>query len=256
MRSFSIKRRIVTAVVVTELVLVACLLFLATSVLRSHAIRSFDTALRGRALAVAALVRYSEGPQPELVFDNSQVPSRVKQGAADWFHIETQDGRVLASSQLPGFERAAAGGEGDAWDFFRNGVPYRAVRLREVPVLDSEDDVPAGPVTLQVIYAASTRQMQNELDRAFVSILLGGMLLLAISLYASVRAIEKGLHPLAESLPEAPGRFPDQGLDLPGFPLSIPGHRDCAAGIRLVGDGQNLACRLSAAARFHQQRRS
>ena len=109
MRAFSIKRRIVTTVIATELVLVACLLVLATSVMRSHAIRSFDTALRGRALGVAALVRYSEGPQPELVFDNSPISQGMLQGTVDCFHIQTQDGRVLASSGLPGFEGAASG---------------------------------------------------------------------------------------------------------------------------------------------------
>ena len=36
------------------------------------------------------------------------------------------------------------------------------------------------------------------LNRAFLSILLGGILLLSISMYASVRAIEKGLSPLSE----------------------------------------------------------
>jgi signal transduction histidine kinase len=196
MRAFSIKRRIVTAVVATELVLVSCLLFLATSLMRAHAIRSFDTALHGRALGITALVRYSEGPKPELFFDNSQTPIGVKQSTADWFHIETQDGRVLASSRPSGLE--AAGGQGNAWDFSSNGVPYRAVRLRDVPVLDSEDDAPKGPVTLQVVYAASTRDMQDDLDKAFISILLGGILLLAISVYASVRAIEKGLYPMSE----------------------------------------------------------
>ena len=173
------------------------LLLLATSVMRSHAIRSFDAALRGRALAVAALVRYTEGPQPALVFDNSQVPRGMTQGTADWFHVETKDGRVLASSRLPGLD-ALASNQGDAWDFSSNGVPYRAVRLSDVPVLDSEEDAPKEPVTLQVVYAASTRDVKSDLDRAFISILLGGILLLAISVYASLRAIEKGLYPLSE----------------------------------------------------------
>ncbi len=197
MRSFSIKRRIVTAVVATELVLVACLLFLAASVLRSHAIRSFDTALHGRALSVAALVRYSEGPQPELFFDNSQIPPPMTHGTADWFQIKTLDGRVLASERGPGLE-ATAGDHSDSWDFSSEGVPYRAVRLRDVPVLDSEEDAPTEPVSLQVVYAASTRDMKNDLDRAFISIVLGGVLLLSISVCASVHAIEKGLFPLSE----------------------------------------------------------
>jgi signal transduction histidine kinase len=165
--------------------------------MRSHAIRSFDTALHGRALAVAALVRYSEGPQPELFFDNSQIPPEMTQGILDWFHIETRDGRVLASS-WPSDLEAAAAGQRNAWDFSSNGVPYRAMRLRDVPVLDSEDDAPKEPVNLQVVYAASTRDMKKDVDRAFITILIGGILLLAISVYASVRAIEKGLYPLSE----------------------------------------------------------
>jgi signal transduction histidine kinase len=197
MRSFSIKRRIVMAVVATELVLVACLLALATSVMRSHAIRSFDTALYGRALGVAALVRYSESPHPELVFDNSHVPRATSNGVADWFRIETQQGRVLASSHTFGGDAAMAD-KGDAWNFTTKGTPYRAVRLRDVPVLDSEEDAPKEPETLQVVYAASTLEMKKDLDRALLSILLGGLLLLAISVYASIHAIEKGLWPLSE----------------------------------------------------------
>ena len=72
------------------------------------------------------------------------------------------------------------------------------MRLRDVPVLDSEEDAPKQPVTLQVVYAASTSDMRKGLNRAFISILLGGVVLLAISVYASVRAIEKGLYPLSD----------------------------------------------------------
>src|SRR5712691_3006592 len=54
---FSIKRRIVGAVVVTELILVVCLLLLAGYMIRSHAIRSFDASLHGRAMSIAALIR-------------------------------------------------------------------------------------------------------------------------------------------------------------------------------------------------------
>src|SRR4029077_10857136 len=105
-----------------------------------------------------------------------------------WFRIETWGGRVLASSHAFGGD-AAISDKGDAWNFTSNGTPYRAVRLRNVPVLDSEEDAPKEPETLQVVYAASTLGMKKELDRALISILLGGLLLLAISVYASIHAI-------------------------------------------------------------------
>src|SRR5205085_2069359 len=98
---FSIKRRIVTAVVTTELILVSCLLLLTVYVVRNNAIRSFDEALHGRALTALALVRYSEAPHPELQFDNTLLPPPLSEGPADLFRIETEDGRLLGSSIPP-----------------------------------------------------------------------------------------------------------------------------------------------------------
>ena len=197
MRSFSIKRRIVVAVVASELVLVIGLLVLTASVMRSHAIRSFDTALRGRALSVAALVRYSESPHPDLIFDSAHLPREATEETPDLFHIERQDGRVLANSQQSGSAWMSAR-KGEVWDFSFRGEPYRGVHLRDVPVLDSEEEGHEAPAMLQVVYAGSTREMKSSLDEAFLSILVGGVLLLAVSVYASVRVIEKGLYPLSE----------------------------------------------------------
>jgi signal transduction histidine kinase len=246
MRSFSIKRRIVTAVVGTELVLVACLLLLTASVMRSHAIRSFDTALRGRALSVAALVRYSEGPHPDLIFDSAHLSREVTQGTPDWFRIVTQDGRVLASSHPSDFV-SISDSKGDSWDFSWHGVPYRAMHLRDVPILDSEDETPTVPMMLQVFYAASTQEMKDGLDRAFLSILLGGVLLLAVSVYASVRAIETGLHPLSE-LTESAGKISTKDWALQ-VPPSAAGVTEIAPLASAVSD---MVKRLHAA--FQQQR--
>jgi signal transduction histidine kinase len=198
MGSFSIKRRIVVAVVVTELILVACLLLFASYMIRSNAIRSFDAALHGRAMSVAALVRYSETPHPELQFDNTLLPHPLTEGVPDLFSIETQDGHRLGSSTPRPSIPAVKAGDPDVWQFSFHDVPFRALRLQNVPVLDSEEDVPKSPATLNVVYAASTRDMNRSLARAFIGILSGGVVLLIISVYASVRAIKKGLRPLSE----------------------------------------------------------
>jgi hypothetical protein len=90
MRSFSIKRRIIVAVVSAELILVGCLLLLASYMIRSNAVRSFDAALYGRAMSLTALIRYSEGPHPELQFDSAVGSRPLTDGVPDMFHIETQ----------------------------------------------------------------------------------------------------------------------------------------------------------------------
>ncbi len=198
MASFSIKRRIVVAVIATELVLVVCLLFLANLQMRRNAFHSFDAALHGRAMSVAALVRYSEGPHPELQFDKTSLPRPLTQGVPDLYRIEMQDGRVLASStpspQLPTGNRL----EERVWNFKQDGISYRALILPDVPLLDSEEDEPKERINLIVTYAAGTNEMTQSLLRSFLTLFFGGIVLLAISAFASIRWIEKGLTPLVE----------------------------------------------------------
>jgi signal transduction histidine kinase len=198
MRSFSIKRRIVTAVVVTELILVVCLLLLAGYMIRSNAIRSFDASLHGRAMSIAALIRYTEGPHPELQFDGTLLPRPLTKDVPDLFRIETHDGHLLATSTAPPPMSGVQGQGAESWEFSFAGSPYRALCLRDVPVLDSEEGLPKSTATLNVTYAASTRELRASLARAFLSILLGGIVLLAISVYVSIQAIERGLRPLSE----------------------------------------------------------
>lgn len=198
MASFSIKRRIVVAVIATQLILVVSLLFLANFQMRRNALRSFDAALRGRAMSVAALIRYSEGPHPELQFDGTSLPPPLTHGVPDLYRIEMQDGRVLASSvPSPSLPVTSQHGE-RAWTFDQVGTPYRALRLSNVPLLDSEEDTPKDRIDLVVTYAAGIQDMTQSLVRSFITMLLGGVTLLAISVYVSIRWIEKGLTPLVE----------------------------------------------------------
>jgi signal transduction histidine kinase len=198
MASFSIKRRIVVAVIATELILVLSLLFLANFQMRRNTLRSFDAALHGRAMSIAALVRYSEGPRPELQFDKTALPRPLTQGVPDLYRIEMQDGQVLASSgpppQLPTGNRL----EERVWTFKQDGISYRALILPDVPLLDSEEDAPKERIDLIVTYAAGTQDMTQSLVRSFITLLLGGFVLLAISVYVSIRWIEKGLSPLVD----------------------------------------------------------
>src|SRR5689334_17051454 len=194
--AFSIKRRIVLAVVTAELLLFACLVLFAGFVMRRNSIRSFDTALHGRAMAMTSLVRYSEGAHPELFFDNSLLPHSLSGTAPDLFRIETNSGRVLgASASTPVSQKNDLK---TSWEFSLLGTPYRALRLTHVPVLDTEDGIPANAETLNVVYASSTREMNRDLLRAFSSIFAAGIFLLGISVYISVRAIETGLRPVAD----------------------------------------------------------
>jgi len=196
-KTFSIKRRIVSGVVVAELFLVAALLVLATMLMRSHARRSFDAALYGRAMSVAALVRFSEGPHPQLEFDGSLLPKTLTSAAPDLYYVESSDGKVLAAS-TPEASRIFGQQESMNAEFEFQGTPYRAVHLQRLPVLDKEEDDSGSDVTLNVSYAASSLDLRRSLMRAASTVLAAGVVLLGLSVWFSVWAINSGLRPLSD----------------------------------------------------------
>jgi signal transduction histidine kinase len=198
MASFSIKRRIVTAVVLTELFLVLALLVLASYFMYRHALRSFDAALYGRAMSVVALVRYSEGPRPALMFDASLLPRPLDGNIPDQFRIETSEGHLIASSPNPAQAMVPNRRGARSWEFSLDGIPYRALRLDDVPVLDTEEGNTTTTSTLSVVYAASTSGMRQSLARALSYVLVCSVLLLILSVLVSRWAIEKGLAPLSD----------------------------------------------------------
>lgn len=196
MKTFSIKRRLVFGVVVTELFLVAALLILATSIIRRHATQSFDAVLYGRAMSIAALVRFSEGPQEQLEFDKSLLPRTSAVEVPDLYYIESSDGKRLAASPSEAFYRLTLENSG-SWDFELHGIPYRAIQLKNLPVLDKEEDDSTSSVTLNVTYAASTRELHISLLRAVSTVLVAGIILLGFSVLFSIWAIKSGLRPLS-----------------------------------------------------------
>lgn len=202
MKTFSIKRRIVFGVVVAELCLVVALLVLAASIMQKHSQRSFDEALYGRAMSVAALVRFSEGVRPQLEFDGSLLPRTPTRDAPNLYYVESSDGKMLAAS--PGDAARIFSQQTTASaDFEFQGMPYRAIRLQRLPVLDKEEDPSTSGVTLNVAYAASTRDLRSSLLGAIFTVLGGGIVLLGLSAWSSVWVIKSGLQPLSDLVTSA-----------------------------------------------------
>ncbi len=195
MKSSSIKRRLVTGrVLITQLLLTIGVVTVAVVLTKRQLRNAFDAGLHGRAMSVAALVRYSEEEHPTLVFDHEMLPPPLDRRHPDLYRILDQNGKVLAASDnWPANFDPAPHGNRNNWNLKLRGEIYRAVRLNDVPVLDQE---PAGTAnsgaTLTVFYAASTEELSESAWRAAILICLASITMLAIATMAVLSGIKRG----------------------------------------------------------------
>lgn len=197
MAKTSIQRRLIAAVVISQLLLALGVVWVAVYFTRRQLRNAFDEQLNGRAMSIAALVRYSEETHPRLIFEDDLVPPPLEKGHADLYKVLGRDGQLIARSpRWPAAGIVPEQGRQHANLVF-DGVPYRAVRLVNVPVLDREADTPKDDV-LTVIYAAPTDEMSHAVARAGVYIALGTLMLLAITVALAAWALRRSLRPLAQ----------------------------------------------------------
>ena len=194
-RRFSLAGRIIASVIVCQLVLTAALSAVAMFYARRELGRGFDAALNGWAANTLAAVRYRETDAADLLFDPSLIPPSSSARHPDLFEIRKSNGELLARSKgpLPVELRPGA----TYGNFVLNGVPYRAIVLRQVPVLDREESI-GEPQRVTVIYAASRGGMHERLVALGVSIAGVGLVLLFIVSAVAAWGVRRGLEPLRE----------------------------------------------------------
>jgi signal transduction histidine kinase len=198
MRQTSIQRRLIAAVVISQLLLAIGIVSVALYFTRRQLRDAFDAGLRGRAMSIAALVRYSEDEHPTLVFENDLVPPPLEKQHPDLYQVTSGEGRVLARSpNWPRDLQTITKKDQQHVNFTVDGIRYRAVRLENVPVLDREGNAPSTEV-LTVTYAAPIDEMTHAVARAGIYVAVGGALLLLTTVGIAVLGLRRGLRPLAE----------------------------------------------------------
>jgi signal transduction histidine kinase len=199
MAKTSIQRRLIAAILISQLVLAIGLIDVAVFVIRGQLRRGFDVALQGRAMSIAALVRYSEDQSHKLYFEGDLVPPPLEPGVPDLYEVFANDHTLIARSPSWPEKHGVLPPRGDRWiaTYVVNGVAYRAVRLERIPVLDREGDAPP-PDTLTVSYASPVTPVMRAVGEVLLYIAIGSIALLAISGGFSLWALRRSLRPLAE----------------------------------------------------------
>src|SRR5262249_22025939 len=117
--------------------------------------------------------------------------------APDLYSVRSSDGKLLAASPAEAVHILSQQDSATS-DFELHGIPYRAIHVQHLPVLDKEEDNSASDVTLNVSYGASTFDLRRSLMRAVSTVLGAGLVLLGLSVWLSVWAINSGLRPLSD----------------------------------------------------------
>lgn len=197
MRTTSIQRRLIAAVVISQLLLAVGLVSVAVYFIRRELRKAFDSQLNGRAMSVAALVRYSEDEPPKLIFEDDMVPPPLKRGHPDLYQVTSRGRQIAQSPNWSPDLRPFAATTRRYVNFMRDGTRYRAVRLANIPVLDQEGDTPSTDV-LTVIYATPTFEVTRAITYAALYTAAGSGVLLLITVGLAIWGLRRGLRPLDE----------------------------------------------------------
>lgn len=199
MANNSIQRRLVASIFVAQLLLVVGLVDVAVFVTRARLRDAFDVALNGRAMSIAALVRYSETEPYDLIFESNLAPRSLGAEAPDIYEVFANEHTLIARSPNWPEKHGVTPPRGDRWisSYVINGVPYRALRLEHIPVLDAEEKNSV-PVYLTVTYASPVTPVIHAVQQVLVYIAAGSVLLLLMSGGFSLWALRRSLRPLSE----------------------------------------------------------
>lgn len=197
----SITFRLAIGIGLSQLLLTAGLVLIGTLRTYRQLLEAFDTTLHGRAMSLVALVHYPEQGSG-LLFEKSLVPPSTFRRHPDLYLLRRLDGTVIArSSPLPLMPPDAA--SATYWNFKVRGVPYRGLSILNMPILDTEEDIPGSPAHISIACASPLLRVYNGVWETAISIAMASLgLLLAADIFA-FWMIRRSLDPLRDLADQA-----------------------------------------------------
>jgi len=196
MRRDSIQRRLTASVLLSQIILTAGLVVIGVLVTYWRLISTLDTSMQAHATSVAVLVRYTEDATGHVYFDNSLLPESIDPLHPDQFTVwADRTGFLTRSEDWPDGLQFQPG-PSEHWNFTWAGVPYHAVRLNHIPILDREEGAAFHPQTLTIVYASPLVRIQHQVKVAGGSIALASLLLLGATTGLASWRIRRSLLPL------------------------------------------------------------
>lgn len=196
MKRDSIQRRLIASVLLSQIILTAGLVVIGVLVTYWRLISTLDASMQAHAISVAVLVRYTDDGSGHVYFDNSLLPESIDPNHPDQFTVwADRTGFLTRSEDWPEGLQFQPGAS-EHWNFTWAGVPYHALRMTHVPVLDREEGAAFRPQTLTIVYASPAVRIRHQVKVAGASIALASLLLLGATTGLASWRIRRSLLPL------------------------------------------------------------
>ncbi len=199
MKKLSLTGRLTAVVVGSQFLLAIGLVLVGMLYLREELLSGLDLNLQGRAHRVAALAYYAPKSQTKLLFDADESPASSDPAHPDMYQITSE--RLGFENHTQNFNSALPQklASRRTKNFKWNGVPYRAVVLRNLAIRDPQPEIVGMPdATLTVIYAAPTLAIDREVAEVGFGVASASIFILALTGFLASWALRRGLSPLRD----------------------------------------------------------
>jgi len=198
----SLRKQIIVAVLVSQLLLAIGLTLAIVLYSRAQLLSAFNIMLEGRVDTVLAVVHDAEDARKTLIVD----PQRLNSPAGDLVEVWDENGSLIwRSPNWSGAPAAVMAGNASTFELDREHGPYRGVVVRKATVFDEEDD-PANPLRkVTIVYAASTRELDRRILKIGIFATGASSLLLCLAGFFASYGVAKGLSPMQELAKAAAG---------------------------------------------------
>ncbi|MGI8770462.1 MAG: sensor histidine kinase [Acidobacteriaceae bacterium] len=203
MKPYSITRRVVTVVLLVELLSALCVTGMALLYERHAHFQSFDILLRGRADSVLGAVQDAEdvGDNVLLASSGLDLPSE------DVYEVRDGNNRLLGrSSNWDGppekvFDQAKRG----FITLTARGNRYRCIRLQGLRIVDPEESGSGVPRHVVIIYGSPTRRVWQAVMGAVEFFAVANLLVLVVTGIAMTWLLHRSMAPIRQLAAEASG---------------------------------------------------
>ncbi len=203
MKTYSLTRRLITTILLVELMSVLCLSVAATLYERHVRLHAFDIMLRGRADSLLGDVQDAEDSQDNVMLDGTEKSLPPD----DIYQVQDSNGRVLGYSPnwpVPSKEMLASRA-GKSLKLWINHKRYRALRVEGLRMVDPGGRVGGIPRHVSIFYGSPVEHVWKEIWGAAGFYAAVSMGLLGLSGVWIFWLLNRGLVPLRELAAEAGG---------------------------------------------------